>query len=205
MKHSLLVADVMRYASVSLKPRPNYVCLQCRQIAFVSAHRTRAPPPVSYIQRRFASDYNSWTERLRRKIWGDNPPGPEDPYSHSQFDPYPRDRDKERKEPPPEEPQETAPEQPQKSPPRSANTAESDMGDYVPATSWDGLDHIGGQDESWKEAWDQTHPFEGFFSQGILLVKPAESQFIASWPQRRWNHEKKYLRQFTAHWSRYLL
>lgn len=152
MKHSLRVTDVTRYASVTLKPRSTYVCHRCRQIASVSARRARPPPPGSYIQRRFASD--DWTERLRQKLWGTtNPPGQADPYSHES----PRDEDEEH---------DTTVSQPQEAPPKKWSTEKSDTGDYVPATSWDGLDQIGGKDEWWEEAWNQRHPFEGSVSLG---------------------------------------
>jgi hypothetical protein len=33
---------------------------------------------------------------------------------------------------------------------------------YIPATSWDGLDRIGGASGWWEEAWDAEHQFEGY-------------------------------------------
>lgn len=146
MKHSSQFTDVTRHATVSLT-RSTYVCHQCRQIALASARpaRTRAlaPPPVTYVQRRFAGD--DWTNRLRQKIWGTtNPPG--------QKDPYRRMTDEER---------DRAALEPQEAPPEKAKAA---TGEYVPALTWNGLDQIGGQDGSWEKAWAENHPFEGFES-----------------------------------------
>jgi len=33
---------------------------------------------------------------------------------------------------------------------------------YVPASTWDGLERVGGFGGWWKENWDPDHPFEGF-------------------------------------------
>ena len=162
MKHSLRAPDVTRYSSVFLKLRSTYVCAQCRQIAFASA---RAPTPLSYIQRRFASDDNAWTENLRRKLWGTtDPPGQKDPYTYESID----ERDKKRGKPV-KEPQEVKPD---KASSESVATASSDKegatGDYVPAKTWDGLDQIGGQDESWEQAWVEANPFAKFVYLGSL-------------------------------------
>lgn len=166
MKHSLRLTDVTRYASVSLKPRSNYVCHQCRQIAFVSARRARTPPPV-YIHRRFASGDNSWTDNLRRRLWGtDNPPGQEDPYSQ------PTIRDEEKMH-------ERAAAEAEEATNRKASIGKVVKGEYQKSLTWDDLDQIGGQDESWKEAWDENHPFEGFVPMENRLVKSAESQFYS--------------------------
>lgn len=145
MKHSLRVTDLTRHASISLEPRSTFVCYQCRRLAFASTRRARVPPPLSSTQRRFAS--GSWTESLRKKIWGtDNPPGQKDPYNSEPIN----DRDEER---------DRTVTEPQEAPPEQAST---DTGDYVPALTWDGLDQVGGKDQSWEESWDQSHPFERF-------------------------------------------
>ena len=34
--------------------------------------------------------------------------------------------------------------------------------DYVPATTWDGLDQIGGAAGWWEAAWDEEHQFQGY-------------------------------------------
>ncbi|MCJ1464821.1 hypothetical protein MMC07_003435 [Pseudocyphellaria aurata] len=147
MRYSSRITDVARHATVSLKPRSTYVCHQCRRIALASARRTRtrdlAPPPVTYVQRRFVAD--DWTNKLRQKIWGTtNPPG--------QKDPYRRETDEER---------DRAVTEPQEAPPEEAKAA---TGEYVPALTWDDLDQIGGQDDSWEKAWTENHPFEGFMA-----------------------------------------
>lgn len=166
MKQTLRVTDVTRCASVTIKPRSTYICLLCRHIAFASAPRARArpTPPVSYIQRRFASD--DWTERLRQRIWGTtNPPGQKDPYVHE----TPREEDEEL----------DTTDLPPETPSRKWSKKKSDTKDYVPATSWDGLDQIGGKDQWWEEAWDQRHPYEGSVSlEQVYPVKSAESQFL---------------------------
>lgn len=171
MKQSLRVTDVTRYASVSLRSPSAYVCHQCRQIAFASARRAQAPLPVSYIQRRFASGDNSWTERVRRRIWGtDHPPGQDDPYGPSTSRDQEKNRDATEAEPHEATPDKPTPDEPtpDQPTPDKASGIKSDKRDYVESITWDGLDRIGGQDESWEEAWDHNNPFEGFVSNGSL-------------------------------------
>lgn len=118
-----------------------YICPSCR--------RSDIPRGFARDQRRHASNKNlPFTERLRRKIWGtDNPPGLKDPYGGPSFLERRRAEREGRKLPEPEEAGEhydsVVP----------SNTPEAHSAEYVPATTWDGLEHIGGTGH-----WSETEP-----------------------------------------------
>ena len=85
-------------------------------------------------------------------MWGtENPPGAEDPYGGPSKLEQRRDNRKKDLV----AVAEGAPD---------AETVLPDDGasNYVPATTWDGLEHIGGASGWWEEAWDQEHPFYGY-------------------------------------------
>ena len=42
-------------------------------------------------------------------------------------------------------------------------------GGYVPATTWDGLEMIGGAEGWWEEAWDRENQFEGYVTLAVRL------------------------------------
>ncbi|MCJ1306316.1 hypothetical protein MMC08_009136, partial [Hypocenomyce scalaris] len=87
-------------------------------------------------------------------MWGtENPPGAEDPYGGPSKLEQRRDNRKKDLV----AVAEGAPD---------AETVLPDDGasNYVPATTWDGLEHIGGASGWWEEAWDQEHPFYGFMA-----------------------------------------
>lgn len=44
---------------------------------------------------------------------------------------------------------------------------DSQGGQYVQATTWDGLEQIGGATGWWEEAWDKVNQFEGWASLGL--------------------------------------
>ena len=87
-----------------------------------------------------ASGNIPFTEKLRRRIWGsETPPGQEDPYKSikdqtEQVDPLPV---------------------------TAEGQATAAQLDYVPATTWEGLDQIGGATGWWEEAWDAEHKYSG--------------------------------------------
>lgn len=151
MKQPVPLVEAACRISTSFKPRPTYVCFRCQQRAFASSP-ARASPPNSSPQSTNAgstNDPNSFTERLRRKIWGtpdpsaeSSPPVPEDPYGDKSI----RARD--------DQGSKTLIDQPDPSAP-------IDMGDYVPASTWDGLETTGGREGWWEDAWNQNNPFEG--------------------------------------------
>ena len=90
-------------------------------------------------------------DKMRKKIWGtETPPGQEDPYGDRSFV-------GERNKNMAEDNQESA----DTSEIAVASEQAIDQGEYVPATTWDGLEHIGGATGWWEDAWDQEHQFKG--------------------------------------------
>lgn len=133
-------------ASRSIGPlRPNaspsssfYVCSTCR-------HRA---PSFSTSSLRTAG--TPLTDRVRRKIWGDNPPGLEDPYGgQSKFENKSKPKRSHRAKSKPE----------RELPTQSVATTEAD---YEPASTWDGLERVGGMGNWWRDNWDPKNQFKGF-------------------------------------------
>ncbi|KAI9839792.1 MAG: hypothetical protein M1837_001991 [Sclerophora amabilis] len=46
--------------------------------------------------------------------------------------------------------------------PKKQASVEVEDPDYVPATTWDGLEQVGGQGGWWKKHWDPEHRFQGY-------------------------------------------
>lgn len=137
MKQSARIREAARYASQSLNPRGSYVCYQCRQKAFLFSKR------ATYLQKRNSSSLSSesaFTRNFRKKIWGKNDPGPQEPEPEAELASLDEVDD--------------------------ASLQLNDIGEYIPATTWDGLEAIGGAEGWWEEAWDQEHRFEGLASPG---------------------------------------
>lgn len=136
--------------------QPVYVCVQCRHRLLKASITTSASPKA-------ASQANGnvpYTERIRRRIWGtETPPGLKDPYGNRSV----LDKgQKKGKEPVASEAISDV---------NASSTALDAQADYVPATSWDGLEHIGGAKGWWEEAWDQKHQFRGFMSSSKLVSR----------------------------------
>ena len=139
----------------SVSPRTKYVCLQCR-------HRTEletSRPLVPLVPRRYTSNSGrktSVTERLRRKIWGtQDPPGQADPYADVSVE------DQNRRQLEGLKLEADTSSTPSMVSQTIGSTGVSSYADYVPATTWEGLDQIGGAAGWWEEAWDQQHYFNG--------------------------------------------
>ena len=136
-----------------------YICASCRRQAL--RQHIRRPQLV-----RDASSSLPFTERLRRRIWGtDNPPGLPDPYGGPGYFERRRQQAREEREasapaaptpqPPITQPEQLPPEQvptvqdqnavddivPSRSVPE--NDPETEDPNYVPAETWDGLEHVG--------------------------------------------------------------
>ncbi|PYH93502.1 hypothetical protein BO71DRAFT_399718 [Aspergillus ellipticus CBS 707.79] len=113
-------------------PRALYVCSGCRQEA-------RPRPIVARQFLRHASNADSLSERVRRKIWGtDNPPGVEDPYGGQGALERKFKNQQAQK-------QEQAPE------PAPVEDLPLVDDSYEPATTWKGLERIGHLDR-WNDA-----------------------------------------------------
>lgn len=148
MKQTARIREAARYASQSLHPRGIYVCVQCRQKAFIFSQRAPHLPGLIYHQKRNSSstsNESAFTRNLRKKIWGNNDPGPQEPNSEAELATLDEIQD--------------------------ASLPLDDTGDYIPATTWDGLEAIGGAEGWWEEAWDQEHRFEGSASPGRVARK----------------------------------
>ncbi|RAL15648.1 mitochondrial 54S ribosomal mL50 protein [Aspergillus homomorphus CBS 101889] len=112
--------------------RTLYVCSVCR-------HAARPRPIVTRQFLRNASNANSLTEKVRRKIWGtDNPPGLKDPYGGEGA----LERRFKNKGAQVIEEAET-PEASQAIDAAASEDAVPASADYEPATTWDGLDRVG--------------------------------------------------------------
>jgi len=151
MSTPLRTSAALRPVSNSVRNRSSYICLQCRRRTDLNLLASTIPSLPS-IGRRNAStsrDKTPYTEKLRRKIWGtDNPPGQADPYGNASL----LDRSKQQPKAQEQEPETV-----------DTITAAPVLDvDYVPATTWDGLDHIGGAAGWWEEAWDDEHHFQGY-------------------------------------------
>lgn len=138
MKQLARIREAARYASQSLSFRGSYVCFQCRQKAFFCSQRTPPSPLLTYLQRRSSSSFSNesaFTRNLRKKLWGKNDPGPQELESEAGLAALDEIDD--------------------------ASLPLDDTGEYIPATTWDGLEAIGGAEGWWEEAWDKEHRFEG--------------------------------------------
>ena len=110
-----------------------FVCSQCREHLSRSRAVQQAACAKSLRNASSSSKSSTFTEKLRSKIWQDKPPGLKDPYS-------------------------PASSQPKDSSPAIAT---SDAAAYTPASTWDGLEQIGGASGWCEEAWDREHKFRG--------------------------------------------
>jgi len=138
--------DLLRARAIAPAPVP-YLCRTCKQ-------RT-TPFSTSALRAARPNEPKSFSEKLRRKIWGtDNPPGPEDPYSNASI----FDETKKTQESKPEE---------------RRVAASADLGDYEAAVVWDGLEKVGGFGNWWKDNWDAEHQFKGFMPP-YIMNDPAE-------------------------------
>lgn len=129
-----------------------YVCSTCRR----QCHPAAAAVSLCPQTLRKASSNASFTEKLRRKVWGtDNPPGLKDPYGgESLLERKLREKGLRKEEADAaveeaeaeaaSEHETVAPEQESVSP-----TAVEDP-DYVPATSWEGLPVVGRTQKLWE-------------------------------------------------------
>ncbi|KAF2144949.1 uncharacterized protein K452DRAFT_295514 [Aplosporella prunicola CBS 121167] len=113
-----------------------------------NACQVRAAPFTTAARRDAAKEKKPYTEKLRQKIWGtENAPGREDPYSYDS--PMRSEEETELAVKPAEEETPVKPQAPA-----------IDMSGYQPATTWEGLEVIGG--EEWLEQKVTPRGFKGF-------------------------------------------
>ena len=166
------IRSLQRLAANRLSPLPRFVCPQCRNHLRLRPHDDTSRSRTSSTYYRMASTSSNkipYTEKIRRKIWGtDRPPGQEDPYGPSVI----LEGNKQRSDP---SKTEADPDSPHEGT-RDSRTMPSDSDateatrtmdnatsvDYVPATTWEGLDQIGGSTGWWEEAWDAENHFTGY-------------------------------------------
>ena len=143
-----------------ISSRSSYVCLQCRRYASDTALKTNQSPRIPSITRRHAST-SSFSERIRKKIWGtDEPPGQENPYGS------PGVFEQKRKEKGIQDPEEkslgTETMQPPQPADNSLNQETPFTGKVSEVTTWEGMPVVGNR--KWGlGGWEAQHyPFEGF-------------------------------------------
>ena len=133
--------------------RSGFVCIEC-QHGLSSRPFAIIPKSIPVTNRRQAStarEKTPFTEKVRQRIWGtQDPPGQADPYGDASI----LDRTKKQASKSEPRPVDRVSTKGNKPLPSSAAYA-----DYVPATTWDGLDQIGGATGWWEEAWDEEHQF----------------------------------------------
>ncbi|MCJ1392172.1 hypothetical protein MMC18_005039 [Xylographa bjoerkii] len=172
MSRSFHSSSLVRQISHSTRSRLGYVCIECQH--GLKAHPFAiAPKSISLVNRKQAStarEKTPYSEKIRRKIWGtQDPPGQADPYGDASV------FDQTKKQTPQLEP-ELVDEVPPTGPKSVSSSAA--YADYVPATTWDGLDHIGGATGWWEEAWDEEHQFNGFMSPTKLESNDAVKRVV---------------------------
>jgi hypothetical protein len=126
-----------------------FICSRCRIQALRLPYTGRAQ-----VARLHATTKAPVAEGLRKKLWGDNPPGPKDPYAPRESDALVD-----------QEPNAIA-----QSGEQEANglSAENDQAllvgseDYVAAKTWDDLERIGGPSGWWEKSWDEENQFKGY-------------------------------------------
>jgi hypothetical protein len=138
--------DLLRARAAAQTPSP-YLCSACKhQATSFSTSSIRVARNIKV----------PFTEKIRQRIWGtDKPPGLEDPYGDKSI----FDKTKERAK---VEEAEEREEQLMGAKPKP------DLSTYEPASTWDGLEKVGGFGGWWKENWDPDHPFEGFLPADII-------------------------------------
>ncbi|MCJ1239169.1 hypothetical protein MMC14_007162 [Varicellaria rhodocarpa] len=147
MNHPILRTTTLKISTSPLKilNYQAYICTRCRNYAIKQAQRATIATSASR-----AAEPNRqlpFSEKLRRKIWGtDTPPGQADPYTKQPKDVKGALASDERV-----------------TLENHTLAADSQL-DYVPASTWDGLEQIGGATGWWEDAWDKQHQFTGFMT-----------------------------------------
>jgi hypothetical protein len=138
--------DVLRARATGQTPSP-YLCSVCKhQATSFSTSRIRAARNIKV----------PLTEKIRQRIWGTNkPPGLEDPYGGKSVFEKTRGRAEV------EEPEEREGR-------LKAAKPEPDLSTYEPASTWDGLEKVGGYEGWWEEKWDPYNQFDGFLPKEVV-------------------------------------
>jgi hypothetical protein len=151
----------------------NYVCAQCRQGPLAPAQSIQRSMRTNVSQRYASTDSNTkvpFTEKLRRKLWNtDTPPGLEDPYGGKSIL---ERRAEARKRAARGGSTETTVDSTKLTEPTESTTEAAaplttppvPTEGYVPATTWDGLESIGGASGWWESDWDRENQFQGYVS-----------------------------------------
>jgi copper chaperone CopZ len=139
--------DLLRARATAQTPSP-YLCSACKhQATSFSTSSIRAARKNGKVP---------FTEKIRQRIWGtDRPPGQEDPYGDKSV----FDKTKERAK------IEEAEEREEQ---LVASKPKPDLSTYEPASTWDGLEKVGGFGSWWKENWDPDHQFKGFLPAEVM-------------------------------------
>jgi hypothetical protein len=145
--------DLLRAGVVAQRTSP-YLCSACKHQASFS---------TTSIQAARANGKVPFTEKVRRRIWGtDAPPGLEDPYGDKSVFDKTKEQAKE------EEAEERE---------AQVKATKPDPSTYEPASTWDGLEQVGGFGNWWKYNWDPDHQFQGFLPAEV--VKDSDEVTVA--------------------------
>ena len=183
------IRHALRSKDLRAGRQPFFVCRSCREQASPASF-TSTSIALTTISKRHASSSNEneklpYTERLRRKIWAtDVPPGQKDPYAR--LSPEERATEIEERSRLAKETSKSDEETPERvfqkpqlndeatqevsTGGRSSAKVDEEAQDssrpqgrkYGEATTWDGLDQIGGAKGWWEEVWDQENQFKGY-------------------------------------------
>ena len=131
-------------------PRSLFVCLSCRTRLATAPQRFALSTSAS--RRAQSGGKVPFTEKIRRRIWGtESPPGQEDPYGGlSALDQTKRKKTEQR-----------SAVETEVAVQRGAAVAQPDTTAYVPATTWDGLEQVGGLRGWEEETLDDEERFKG--------------------------------------------
>lgn len=166
MEPSTRLTSAMRQVFPPSRLASGYICSQCRHRGFTIARNAGVffPPASSSLRRRYASsggDESSFTERIRKRLWQTEPPGQKDPYNINEGDDALRADEARRVEEEKAAAEKARRAEEEKAIRDSGKKLDSQSGQYVPATTWDGLERVGGPTGWWEEAWDKVHQFKG--------------------------------------------
>jgi len=134
--------DLLRARATAQTPSP-YLCSACKlQATSFSTTSIRAARNNGKVP---------FTEKIRQRIWGtDKPPGLEDPYGDRSV--FNKTKKRARVEEAEEGEQ------------LEAAKPTPDLSTYEPASTWDGLEEVGGFEEN----WDPDHQFRGFLPAEVI-------------------------------------
>lgn len=128
--------------------RTAFVCRECSK---------RTVPVAPAIQQRgYARAKENWTDKLRKRIWRGEAPGPKDVYGEPKLFPNKKPTEVVEVDDGGADLMDAARDTREG---LTVEQAQKEDPEYVPAERWDGLERIGGKSGWWERSWDQENPF----------------------------------------------